>query len=189
MSTEPTSASGVDSDASFSPGTSSKFYRRLKQFFGDYPATTISSTVILVSLLFALWRLTPSIGGNVATNQLLVVLGMILGWLIGLFAAPFTEIDRKDFSALGQAIYAFVTGYLVSKIDRFLERMLFRDGKEPVELVWKQAALFAGVVVTAALLHFTWRRYAFQKARTRQVTPSTEQDLQAPSAIGPARPA
>ena len=185
MSAQPTPTS---EDLAFRPGAESKLYGRLKQLFGDYPATTISSTVILVSLLYALWRLALSIGGDVATNQLLFVLGIILGWLVGLLASPFTEIDREDFSALSKAIYAFLTGYLVSKLDRFLEKSLFADGK-PVELVWKQAALFAGVVVTSALLNFTWRRYAFQKAKKRYAAISSERESQPSSSTAVVPPA
>ena len=164
------------------------FYGRLKQWFGDYPATVISSSLLLFALLYALWRLAPSIGGNTATNQLLIVLGILLGWVVGLLATPFTEVDRQDFAALQKAIYAFMTGYLLSKVDRFLERILFRDGKEPDQLVWKQAALFTGALVTTALIQFTWRRYAFQKAKTKPATISTERDLGS-SEVNEARPA
>jgi len=140
-----------------------QFHARLKEALGDYPATTLSSTVFLVGLLYALWTFAPLIGGNAVTNQLLVILGILLGWAVGMFATPFTRVDREDFAAVRKAIYAFLSGYLVSKVDRFLEKMLFRDG-EPSEIVWKQGALFIGAVLASSLMIFTWRRYAFQKA-------------------------
>lgn len=148
-----------------------QLHARLKEALGDYPATTISSTVFLLALLYALWTLAPVIGGNPVTNQLLIVLGILLGWAVGMFATPFTRVDREDFAAVRKAIYAFLSGYLVSKVDRFLERMLFKDG-DPSEIVWKQSALFAGAVIASALMIFTWRRYAFQRTSLSEPRPA-----------------
>jgi hypothetical protein len=158
--------STIDQEPTLRGTLQSPLYRRLKRFFGDYPATIISSTLLLNALLYALWALAPSIGGETATNHLLIVLGILIGWLVGLFAAPVTDVDAEDFAAMRKAMYAFLSGYLLSKLDRFLEKTLFRDGA-PVELFWKQAALFTGAVIASALLIFTWRRYAFQRARTK----------------------
>jgi hypothetical protein len=121
--------------------------------------------VFLFILLYALWRLAPAIGGDAATSKLLIVLGILCGWAVGLFASPFTQVDRKDFAAMRKAIYAFMTGYLVSKVDRFLERTLFGEDKQPAEVAWKQAALFTAAVIASALITFIWRRYGFQREK------------------------
>ena len=143
-------------------------YEQIQAVFGEYAATILTSSVFLFILLCGLVALAWRVGGNeigqapVARNVLLIILGILCGWVAGLFASPFSTEEKGEFAELKKAIYAFVTGYLLSKLDRFLERTLFEDNRD-LAMAWEQAALFGAAFLTVALWTFIWRKYGFRK--------------------------
>ena len=48
----------------------------------------------------------------------------VTGWLIGIVLSPYNVSEKKDFSALTKTVYGFITGYLLSKLDPLLTRVL-----------------------------------------------------------------
>ena len=155
-----------------SPGAATNIpltaYQHLQKRFGEYAATTLMSTIVFFSILALLWRLASDMAGaNVLSetnNRLLIVFGVLCGWVTGLFASPFTH-EKGEFAELRKAIYAFVTGYFVSKVDRFLEHTLFVNDGTPHTPAWGQAALFVSAFLDAALVTFLWRRYGLIELR------------------------
>jgi hypothetical protein len=146
------------------PTTLITSYQRVQKILGEYAATTLLSTSVFLLILGLLWCLATSVGNAakadtvITANRLLILLGVLCGWLAGLFASPF-EHEKNEFAELRKAIYAFLTGYLVSKVDRFLEKTLFLNDNMPVVPAWGQAALFVSAFLDAALVTFLWRRY------------------------------
>ena len=146
----------------------SAFYEEIQADFGEYAATILTSSIFLFILLCGVVGLAWHVGGDavvrppVARNILLIILGILCGWVAGLFASPFSSEEKGEFAELKKAIYAFVTGYLLSKLDRFLERTLF-ESKDHLAVAWEQAALFGAAFLTVALWTFIWRKYGFRK--------------------------
>jgi hypothetical protein len=57
---------------------------------------------------------------DVYLNLSFIVFGISVGWLVGIFIAPYTGAERTRFSEYAGAISTFISGYLVGKIDRLI---------------------------------------------------------------------
>jgi predicted membrane-bound spermidine synthase len=129
--------------------------------FGRKPALVISANImaglfgaIVVWLVFAL----ASERQEVAVNAMLSLLGAVLGWAVGILATPLNPRESARFVTLGQAVAAFLSGYVVSKLDRFLEGMLFPGGAVPA-LPWQRLGLFALAFLLLLTIVFVNRSY------------------------------
>ena len=99
-------------------------------------------------------------------NVLVCLVGALLGWFIGTLASPITKTESTRFLSFGQAISAFVSGYLISKLDRFFEAVLFNKAGEIQQHAWNQAGLFTASLLITSLVVFINRTY-YQEARTK----------------------
>ena len=109
--------------------------------------------------------LASQIGGSFYQNLLICLLGFIIGWILGTLASPYTKTESAQFLSLSQAISAFISGYLISKLDRFLEIALFnKETGEAQYLAWSQAGLFAACLLVTSLVVFINRTY-YQSAK------------------------
>ena len=59
-------------------------------------------------------------------NLAVIVLGLCLGWLLGIFIAPYKG-EETHFKELASAVAAFLSGYLVSKVDGLITKLLSPD--------------------------------------------------------------
>jgi hypothetical protein len=126
-------------------------------------------TVIAISVLMALllWFLCFKI---VATpldgylNVAIMLASISSGWLLGTFISPESETEKKSFMTYGKAVSAFVSGYLVSKLDKVIEKIL-----SPELLVMPVATFrLAGSVaalISAVLVTYIVRAYFYGKSR------------------------
>lgn len=96
---------------------------------------------------------------NVSYNFLIVVTGALLGWALGMFFSPFSEKEGASFSTIGQTVSVFVSGYVVSKLDRFLEATLFDAQKLPVPTNWWRTGLLFASLLLVMLTVFSNRAY------------------------------
>lgn len=89
------------------------------------------------------------------------MLGALVGWGIGILASPFNKTESTRFISLGQAISAFVSGYLISKLDRFFEVALYsKEGMLHTD-AWGRAGLFVASFLVMTLVVFMNRIYWF----------------------------
>lgn len=93
------------------------------------------------------------------TNLLIATTGALAGWALGMAIAPYSTGEQKLFAEIGQTVSAFASGYLVSKLDRFLEATLFDANKKAVGSAWIRLGLFVGPLVLALLFVFSNRSY------------------------------
>ncbi len=105
------------------------------------------------------------IGPSPYHNLLVFLMGYIIGWILGTLASPYNKAESAQFLSLSQAISAFISGYVISKLDRFLELSLFTKGGEVQPHAWSQAGLFAASLLVTALVVFINRTY-YQEAAT-----------------------
>ena len=109
-----------------------------------------------------------------ALNILTAVLGALIGWALAMFYAPYNSKDASQFAQLGKTVSAFFTGYIVSKLDRFLELSLFekvpKDGKMVDALAagdtWFRAGIFFCSLLLGFLTIYSNRAYANVSAAT-----------------------
>lgn len=60
------------------------------------------------------------------TNLAVIVLGLSAGWLLGIFISPY-EGEESHFKELGAAVTAFLSGYILSKADGAITKLLSAD--------------------------------------------------------------
>src|SRR5882724_2471310 len=105
---------------------------------GQHPALVISAMLGGIGCAGAIIWIACHLGqkdDSVAVNILLCILGGLTGWIAGILVTPLNSLETAHFLSLGQAISAFVSGYLVSKLDRFFEKTLYA-ADEPNPKAW-----------------------------------------------------
>jgi hypothetical protein len=111
---------------------------------------------LAIALLFLCYYTTAD---GRAYNYLLVMLGALVGWTLGIYWAPFSVTEQARFVTIGQAVGTFISGYFLSKIDRLLERSLFGVDAAPQLDTWLRLGLFAAATMLFALIVYTNRAY------------------------------
>ena len=147
-------------------------FKKIEQEFGKYGSTALFSTLVLLFLLCAL----VTIGHVIAQtdqgrilNYFVLLLGALCGWALGIFSSPYSASEEKKFGSIAQAISAFISGYALSKFDRFLEASLFASAAVPQNDTWIRLGLFVASAGLFALLIFSNRAYF----RTEDIQPSS----------------
>ncbi|MCV6611697.1 MAG: hypothetical protein OIF55_13060 [Amphritea sp.] len=90
-----------------------------------------------------------------AFNVLLCVAGGLFGWITGILLTP-RDDEKKDFSKIGGALFTFVTGFLLAKLEPLFDAEL--NGEEPSTML-TAALLFVVCFGVGALFVFVGRKY------------------------------
>jgi hypothetical protein len=142
-------------------------YEALKKWMGSTaPGTVLLTDVAFVLSLLLIWHLTSKLSsadagtGSVWTNRMISLIGGLCGWAVGTAFAPYSGRDLTAFHSIGSAVSVFLSGYVVSKLDRYLEQALFRkDGGSNHS--WERIGLFTTTFLLVAITVFINRFYAF----------------------------
>jgi hypothetical protein len=134
---------------------------RLEKLFGKYPFLVIFTNSFAIAFCVSIGYLcfyTSPTPIEQVFNCLIALLGLLLGWALGMFFAPYTDEDAARFSSIGQAVSVFVSGYALSKLDRFLEATMFiKEG--PVAITWIRIGLLICATLVSVLTVFSNRSY------------------------------
>lgn len=57
-------------------------------------------------------------------NLATIVLGLSVGWIFGMYISPYGKGEELKFTEYATAVSAFVSGYLVAKIDGLITKIL-----------------------------------------------------------------
>jgi hypothetical protein len=123
--------------------------------------SAIWSNVCGWPLWFFIGWLAWILGGSIEeqwTNILLFVIGSLLGWAVGMYFAPIHDIESTRFVSIGQAVSAFVSGYVLSKFDRFLETVLFSQS-DVVSSSWVRLGITFSAFLVIAIIVYSSRTY------------------------------
>ncbi|MBB1634998.1 hypothetical protein [Cupriavidus sp. UME77] len=134
---------------------------RLDELFGPHWGTVAFTNLFAAVFIFWLVRVARHIASSEqarAVNYLLMLLGALLGWGGAMLFSPYGESDKGTFDHIGKLASVFLSGYLVSKIDRFIEATSFVD-KAPVTETWIRAGLFTATALLALIFVVTNRMY------------------------------
>lgn len=130
----------------------------LGRYFGNVIFTNLFGLVILLLLAWACVELGGASTKAQISYALAGLIGALLGWASGMYFAPHGQGEQNKFVTLGQAVSAFASGYLVSKVDRFVEATLFpQAGVTAGE--WHGAAIFTAAFLNTALVVYSNRSY------------------------------
>jgi hypothetical protein len=161
--------------------------KRLKDFlvglddaFGTSWCTVFFTNIFALIFIIVLVWMANKLGVDFHArllNYLLIVLGALVGWAIGMFSAPYGKGDKEALAQIGKLASVFITGYVVSKLDRFVEASVFTN-KEPVIEGWVRVGIFAGTTLLSLITIVTNRVYFRPDPQPKGLTP---QPAQAPA--------
>ncbi|KAA1194345.1 hypothetical protein F0M18_02635 [Pseudohalioglobus sediminis] len=126
----------------------------------EHLPTVVSSTIVAIVILVMLrWivRSSTETNSDRASNYLVILLGIVVGWVLGALVAPFNTDEAMVFKGLGQAITLFFSGYVLSKLDRFTEEKLFGVNAKPD--AWIKMGLFLVSMLLSAVYVYSIRYY------------------------------
>lgn len=133
----------------------------------DAPGTVVLTAIAFICLVGLIWSLTSRVPGAkdnlniVSSNRLACVLGALCGWAVGLMLSPFGSSEQGQFDKISGTAAAFLSGYVVNKVDRYLEQTLFPISKENASN-WIRVGFFSACFLLAGLTVFLNRLYAFR---------------------------
>lgn len=145
-----------------------RILKKFDELFGPSWFTVLFTNTFAVFFIVTLVWIGRSIGSDFHArllNYMLIVLGALSGWALGMFFAPYGEGDKEALAQMSKLASVFVTGYAVSKIDRFVEASVF-VGSVPDPVSWIRIGLFAGATVLSILVVVTNRIY-FRPGRSK----------------------
>lgn len=141
---------------------------------GNYPLTIITSNISTLFIGIVLIWIAYQLGTDNQTylfNWLIILLGLVLGWGIGTLLSPFNPDEKESFSGMAKAISAFISGYILCKMDKFFEVIQSRDFFQ--ESTLERVILFLVAFFLSMIIVFINRTY-FLKVVEKQ-NPSENQ--------------
>ena len=126
---------------------------------GNIAAINGTAFFFTVVLFFCLFKVNPQ---RKWLNLLISLLGGTSGWALGNLASPTTKEEQQYFSELATVVATFFSGYLVSKLDRFLEKVLFTENSINQES-WVSACFFSSALIISSVTIFLNRYYTLKK--------------------------
>ncbi len=96
-------------------------------------------------------------------NVLLCRFGGILGWCVGMFISPLNKNEKLEFSEYGKAVSAFLSGFVIAKLDRVFVGINTNDVLTAILIA--RLLLFGTTFCLGLQFTFVGRRY-FQTAET-----------------------
>lgn len=131
------------------------------QSLGSNPWTIITSnfyTAVFAVLILWIGYKIGKDDGSYILNWLISLLGVLIGWILGILATPFDGAESQKFLTIGQSISVFLSGYVISKLDRFFEASLYQEGT-PKKESWIKLGLFTVSFLLTLIIVFVNRSY------------------------------
>ena len=117
----------------------------------------IGFLLALIVAGFSLWS-SFLIGNSPQINVLFLFCGGLIGWILGILITPISDTEKSRFSEFGKAITAFLTGFLLSKVERIFE-LTIRDKSDVSDVFIGRSLLLVVAFALGILLTFIWRSY------------------------------
>ncbi|HWT39144.1 MAG TPA: hypothetical protein VN289_22855 [Paraburkholderia sp.] len=133
----------------------------LDDAFGSSWCTVLFTNVFAIAFFLILVWVAKHLGADFHArllNYLLIVLGALIGWAIAMFSAPYGKSDKEALAQIGKLASVFVSGYVLSKLDRFVEASTFVN-KDPIHENWIRVGIFAGAALLSLITVVTNRVY------------------------------
>jgi uncharacterized YccA/Bax inhibitor family protein len=84
--------------------------------------------------------------------------GAILGWLFAMLVTPYGATDKAGFQTFSKIIGSFITGYVLSKLDKVIE-IFINTQKYQNEIIFERIILFISFFLLFWILVFNYRTY------------------------------
>lgn len=123
--------------------------------------TIITSNTSVVILWIALIWLAYQLGledNTYLLNWLICLLGVVIGWGVGFITSPSSDNESERFSGMTKTVSAFLSGYILSKLDPVIESLL-ESNQIFQELFWVRMAFFLIAFFSTMIIVFINRMY------------------------------
>src|SRR5262245_43719801 len=147
---------------------------RLTKKLGPHPFSLIFTGAfallfgaLLVYLCIVLGRDEAAVG----LNLLVALLGALTGWALGMFFSPIDARDARRLQFVGKTVGAFISGYLLAKIDPFLAEQVKVATETPSKVNWIRVGICAASMLLGTVVVFVNRAYS-GGAETQRPQPS-----------------
>jgi hypothetical protein len=123
---------------------------------------SVISLIVAAALWFLCFRIvaTPLDG---YLNLAVILASISFGWLLGTFVSPESDREQQSFMTYGKAVSAFVSGYLVSKLDKVIDRILSPEILAMPVAAFRLAGSIAAII-SALLVTYIVRAYVYGKS-------------------------
>jgi predicted secreted protein len=91
-------------------------------------------------------------------NIAILMVALASGWLLGVVASPYNNPEAKRFASYTKVISAIVSGYVLGKLDRVIERAVESD-QFPSAIESFRMMLFVAALIVAVLVTHAYRSY------------------------------
>jgi hypothetical protein len=129
-----------------------------------------ANTAVIALLVWIAYVLGDRNEKDFALTLLFAATGGILGWLVGFLASPYSKEESGEFSTLARTAWAFVGGFLLSKLDPLMSRLTTGDALLATPLYGGRALIFTVFLVGAAINAYIIRRYVGVKTPKAQTS-------------------
>ena len=92
-------------------------------------------------------------------NLAIVVLGVSVGWLLGMYISPYGKGEEQRFAEYATAVSAFLSGYILAKVDGLITKLLSPEQILRPVAGFRLIAGFSTLIVTM-LVTYVVRAYA-----------------------------
>jgi hypothetical protein len=142
------------------PVKRTKGHNRPTSFAWNQEPWTVKSGIILgiiviIGDLFGAQFVTGH--DHVTLNYLLVMLGGVVGFTMGMLISPYGA-EKRQFSVIARTASAFLSGFVLAKADKLFDEATKEPGTIDAAFVGR-VALFAVAAVITGLLAFLTRAY------------------------------
>jgi hypothetical protein len=129
------------------------------------PVTVLFTNGIFLTVLVVITVLAGHVASSASDtdalwiNVLVSLIGGLCGWIVGTGLAPYSPQELKRFRDISVTASAFLSGYVVSKLDRLLDATLLQNPTDHA-IAWERAGLFIAAFLATAITVFINRFYS-----------------------------
>src|SRR5262249_14284013 len=149
---------------------------RLTKKLGPHPLSLLFTALfafIFGILILCLCVVLGRDRAEVGLNLLVALLGALTGWALVLFFSPIDAKDARRLQFVGKTVGAFVSGYVVAKVDPFLAQQVKLATETPSSVNWVRVGLCMASGLLGAVVVFVNRAYSgHTEAQRPQPSPS-----------------
>ena len=123
-------------------------------------ATMISGVVVGLALIALAYLIGPERDVYPMT-YLICISGYILGWIVAIISTPMNEIDKDKIGRFTGLVGTFLSGYLLSKLDKVIEQILNPE-QIFTYLIGARLLLFVCCFGITFIMVFYYRQYKWK---------------------------
>lgn len=123
-------------------------------------ATIVSGVIVGSALIYLAYIINPS-PEIYPTTYLICILGYILGWIVAIISTPMNQKDEDGLGKFSKIVGTFLSGYLLSKFDKVLEKIL-EPNQVLTTLIGTRLLLFGCCFGITFIIVFYYRSYKWK---------------------------